>query len=1544
MAVLIIDKLKQKNDADFAIVDSSDVQGGHHEVADNTARDALPASLRTHGMMVFVQSSGLTYVLGADLTTWTEFTSGGAGDVAGPASSTDNAIARFDSTTGKLLQNSAVTVDDSGNIATTGTVDGRDLSTDGSKLDTITVANIPSTTEKAALAGSSGTPGAGNTYVTDADARMTNARTPSAHTTSHQHGGSDEVATATPAANAIPKAGAGGTLAIGFIPLGSSGSTVTVGNDARLSDARTPTSHAASHKGGGADVIDNATTTVAGLMSGADKTKLDAVASGAAALTPAAPENVTKATAVVGVATTAARADHKHDVATASASSLTPGGSNSEGSSTSLARADHTHALPAYGSSAATIAQGDDSRFPTAGQKQALVGTAGTPGTANPFVTTTDERLGAKATADIVLSVTTTGNDSDASRPTFITGGDYSAFPYLTIQAAVNDCARQLGNQTVLISIGAGSFAGLGVRGFVGPSFGVVLRGTWSLATLTTGPNSFTAGTGTTATSLKRNGGVAWTTNNLRNKIVKVTSGAGFSDALVNEGIGVIKSNDGDTALIEGIGVFGMDNTSVVQIVNAGTRIATGIGEPSVGISVFGNVADLILSRLRIAFTDATFYGLVSSSNGCQIVVEGCSLGSGFHYLANDSYHYWNNNVLEDGANIYFDNVKSIASYGIVAGDATLDVSKFASAVLDYNNFLSAAGNALKVYRGVFAMIGLTANNCTATPLVMQNIHNMQLGANGVSGTNAGTTRGIEVSDSGQFALQGSTLAGSDPNQVSIEGTAISYTTLGLQGTARKRGTVVHWGDGRERMLQRIFVPFNPLDPGDEISTDGDGYFGGRLKTDGKLTPLGLSGGRITAAGSDQATATQLKFLVSNIIGGTGGVRLASSGIGAGDGTVPCWGVNRSGVSQNLYPPVGGTLNGGTIDAPITLPDNAFFFATSEGDLDFELTILTPGGGGGGSVATDTIFNAKGDLPVGTGSDTAARLAVGANGTILTADSAESTGLRWGTAPVQLLSGTATLSFGATPGNQIATTVVTGQTDILAGSRPIAWISDATSDHPISDAAIAGIKLYITDVVAGVGFTIVAVSDFNVVGDFAATWSTGGSSAPPINTPLTTKGDILAYSTATDRLPIGSDDRVLIADSTQPFGMRWGSPTGVFDSLLGPKDVTNLGLAVSASAGALTLALKQADGSTDPTSSGPVSVAMRNASAGVGGLTKRQVVGALSLSIPSGTTLGFKGGQANSLWAYLVDSDGAGTMKLAVSPVRVPTTGLLSTVTANKTVTMTIATPCVVTESSHGRNNGDSVTFSTTGALPTGVVAGTTYWLSDVTANTYRLNSSPGGAATGGAVINSSGGQSGVHTVKTVNAFGKLVSDAVYTNRPARLVARLRHTLVTPGTWLTASEVALDEIDSEAVSAIYNTSDATSHANGTQTIIIWNGAELDTHNAFSGTGSWFQAPVSGKYQFSIQICNNLSTWSADSYFAMGVFVNIVNSGTQTFTLGEYTSGDAPGSSIYSNCFATRDVDLVAGDFVNIAMINGSGGSIALDGYAIDNWVSIKKVG
>lgn len=42
--------------------------------------------------------------------------------------------------------------------------------------------------------------------------------------------------------------------------------------------------------------------------------------------------------------------------------------------------------------------------------------------------------------------------------------------------------------------------------------------------------------------------------------------------------------------------------------------------------------------------------------------------------------------------------------------------------------------------------------------------------------------------------------------------------------------------------------------------------------------------------------------------------------------------------------------------------------------------------------------------------------------------------------------------------------------------------------------------------------------------------------------PLTTKGDLFGYDTAAARIPIGSNNQVLTADSTQALGLKWATP------------------------------------------------------------------------------------------------------------------------------------------------------------------------------------------------------------------------------------------------------------------------------------------------------------------------------------------------------------------------------------------------------------------
>lgn len=87
------------------------------------------------------------------------------------------------------------------------------------------------------------------------------------------------------------------------------------------------------------------------------------------------------------------------------------------------------------------------------------------------------------------------------------------------------------------------------------------------------------------------------------------------------------------------------------------------------------------------------------------------------------------------------------------------------------------------------------------------------------------------------------------------------------------------------------------------------------------------------------------------------------------------------------------------------------------------------------------------------------------------------------------------------------------------------------------------------------------------------------------------------------------------------------------------------------------------------------------------------------------------------------------------------------------TFTVTIATPGVATLTAHGMRTGQMVYLTTTGALPTGLSANTAYYVIRVTADTFRLATSLANALAGTA-INTTGSQSGTHTLRTTFGVG----------------------------------------------------------------------------------------------------------------------------------------------------------------------------------------------
>jgi hypothetical protein len=247
---------------------------------------------------------------------------GGSGDVVGPSSATNNAIARYDGTTGKLIQSSDATIDDgggvfcdtltttneafvgsdlevSGNITVTGTVAGVDLPTlAGGVIDHIADTDNPHATDWTKL-------GAITTAELSALVVGGVTSTALASTTPAAVGTTGAVGTGTTAARADH------VHALSSATVDSAGgqirSTLTAKGDLYAATA----SGVVGRRAVGTD--------------GQVLTASSADATGLAWATPTALSSTTPAevgtTGAVGVGTTAARADHVHALSSATVDS-----------------------------------------------------------------------------------------------------------------------------------------------------------------------------------------------------------------------------------------------------------------------------------------------------------------------------------------------------------------------------------------------------------------------------------------------------------------------------------------------------------------------------------------------------------------------------------------------------------------------------------------------------------------------------------------------------------------------------------------------------------------------------------------------------------------------------------------------------------------------------------------------------------------------------------------------------------------------------------------------------------------------------------------------------------------------------------------------------------------------------------------------------------------------------------------------------------------------------------------------------------------------
>lgn len=131
---------------------------------------------------------------------------------------------------------------------------------------------------------------------------------------------------------------------------------------------------------------------------------------------------------------------------------------------------------------------------------------------------------------------------------------------------------------------------------------------------------------------------------------------------------------------------------------------------------------------------------------------------------------------------------------------------------------------------------------------------------------------------------------------------------------------------------------------------------------------------------------------------------------------------------------------------------------------------------------------------------------------------------------------------------------------VAADAGTVIQMNSASSTTITVNTALfaAGDSVFIQNIGAGVCTITAGTATVTTAGSLALTQWEGGqlyftSTSASIffdyiqagtSIPLTTKGDLFGFDTANARIPVGTNNQVLTADSTQALGLKWATPAG----------------------------------------------------------------------------------------------------------------------------------------------------------------------------------------------------------------------------------------------------------------------------------------------------------------------------------------------------------------------------------------------------------------
>lgn len=145
-----------------------------------------------------------------------------------------------------------------------------------------------------------------------------------------------------------------------------------------------------------------------------------------------------------------------------------------------------------------------------------------------------------------------------------------------------------------------------------------------------------------------------------------------------------------------------------------------------------------------------------------------------------------------------------------------------------------------------------------------------------------------------------------------------------------------------------------------------------------------------------------------------------------------------------------------------------------------------------------------------------------------------------------------------------------------------------------------------------------------------------------------------------------------------------------------------------------------------------------------------------------------------------------------------------------------------------------------------------------------------------------------------------------------------------------------NDTDTRVVAARYTYASGQNVTNGSTDILNFATLDFDTHNAVTTGASWkFTAPVPGIYRVSADIVSDANTNTAP------VTLDLYKNGS---LYSDITRGAKAGTtSCAYQLTGSTSIKLAAGDYIDIRLENGSGGTLAVLANVRNSWVAIERL-